>query len=107
LDHGSACLPHEKIERNQRRNMPLYTYVTSYKGAVHVSQGRHSNFKGFATWLNNLPPNALPALTPNLRKDIAPYWGDFEPLPNVARAWKKAIQIGDAELTVVAIETKS
>ena len=86
--------------------MPLYTYVTSYKGAVHVSQGRHSNFKGFPTWLDNLPLNALPALSPNLRKGIDPYRGDFEPLPSVERAWKKTMQVGDGELTVVAIETK-
>lgn len=86
--------------------MPLYTYVTSYKGSVHVSQGRHSNFKGFATWLNSLPPNALPALTPELRKRIDPYRGDFDRLPNMERAWRKTVQVGDGELTVVAVETK-
>ena len=86
--------------------MPLYTYVTSYKGAVHVSQGRHSNFKGFATWLKDLPPSALPALTPKLRNEIEPYRGDFEPLTNLEHAWKKTIQVGDAELMIVAIETK-
>jgi hypothetical protein len=83
--------------------MPLYTYVTSYKGAVHVSQGRHSNFKGFPTWLNSLPPSTLPALTPDLRKGIDPHRGDFEPLPNVERAWRRTIQVGDG----VVVETKS
>jgi len=87
--------------------MPLYTYVTSYKGAVHVSQGRHSNFKGFPTWLNSLPPSTLPALTPDLRKGIDPHRGDFEPLPNVERAWRRTIQVGDGVLTVVVVETKS
>jgi len=87
--------------------MPLYTYVTSYKGAVHVSQGRHSNFKGFPTWLNSLPPSTLPGLTPDLRKGIDPHRGDFEPLPNVERAWRRTIQVGDGVLTVVVVETKS
>jgi len=42
--------------------MPLYTYVTTYKGAAYVVQGRRSNFKGFPVWFENLPASALPAL---------------------------------------------
>jgi len=86
--------------------MPLYTYVTAYKGSVHVAQGRHGNFKGFPTWFANLPANALPELTPTLRKNINPYRGDFEPIQNQERVWRESLMIGDSELTVVAIETK-
>ncbi len=86
--------------------MPLYTYVTTYKGSTHIAQGRHSNFKGFATWIANLPANALPELTPALRKEIDPYRGDFEPVPNQEKVWRKSLTIGDGELIVIAVETK-
>lgn len=86
--------------------MPLYTYVTNYKGATHIAQGRHSNFKGFATWIANIPDQALPALTPTLRKEIDPYRGDFDPVPNQERVWRKSLIVGGSELTVIAVETK-
>jgi hypothetical protein len=86
--------------------MPLYTYVTTYKGATYVAQGRHSNFKGFATWIADIPDKALPELTPALRKQLNPYQGDFDPLPNQERVWRKSLMVGGSELTVVAVETK-
>ncbi len=85
--------------------MPLYTYVTTYKGAVHIAQSRRSNFKGWPDWFSNLPPNALADLPPALRQKL-PYQGDFEPLPNQERVWRKSIAVGDAEITVIAVETR-
>lgn len=74
--------------------MPRYTYVTSYKGATYVAQGTHSNFKGFATWINDLPAKALPGLTPEIRKELNPYRGDYEPVPNCEHVWRKTYVIG-------------
>jgi hypothetical protein len=89
--------------------MPLYTYVVSYKGATHVAQGSHSNFKGFiSTWYSNLPAGALPALTPTLHRDLAAkaYQGEFPPVPNIKHAWRKTIELGGSDLDVVAVQTQ-
>jgi hypothetical protein len=85
--------------------MPLYTYVTAYKGATYVSQSRHSNPKGFATWLAEMPENALPGLTTALRKQLNPYHGSFEEVPNRQHMWQKKLTIGESELVVIAIQT--
>jgi hypothetical protein len=89
--------------------MPLYTYVVSYKGATHVAQGSHSNFKGFtSTWCSNLPVGALPALTPALHRDLAAkaYQGEFPPVANVKHVWRKSIELGGSEFVVVAVQTQ-
>jgi hypothetical protein len=86
--------------------MPLYTYVTTYKGASYVTQGRGSNFKGFPIWLAEMPATALPGLTPALRKELNPYQGDFEPVPNREHVWRKSLLVGGSELTVIVVETK-
>lgn len=88
--------------------MPLYTYITSYKGASHITQGSHSNFKGFVdTWLN-IPNGALPALTPMLRKELSKkaYGGEFVAIPNVKHVWRKSIIVGDSECIIIAIQTQ-
>jgi hypothetical protein len=89
--------------------MPLYTYVVSYKGATHVAQGSHSNFKGFiSTWCSNLPVGALPALTPALHRELAAkaYRSEFPPVPNIRHAWRKSIELGGSEFVVVAVQTQ-
>jgi hypothetical protein len=86
--------------------MPLYTYIATYKGDTHVAQGRHSNFKGFPTWFANLPASALPGLSQKYRKDLNPYSGDFEPVPNQEKVWKKILVVDGNDLTVVVVETK-
>ena len=51
--------------------MPLYTYISSYRGFLHSEQGRFSNFKGFASGaLGKIPDGALPGLTHALRKEM-------------------------------------
>jgi len=89
--------------------MPLYTYIVSYKGASRVTQGSHSNFKGFInTWCSNIPPEALPGFTPKLYKELVAkaYRGEFLPVPNIKNAWRKAIQVGESECTVIAVQTQ-
>lgn len=89
--------------------MPLYTYVVSYKGATHVAQGSHSNFKGFiSTWCSNLPAGALPAVTPVLHRELAEkaYRGEFPPVANIKNAWRKSIELGGSEFVVVAVQTQ-
>jgi hypothetical protein len=89
--------------------MPLYTYVVSYKGATHVTQGSHSNFKGFiSTWCGDLPVGALPALTPALHRELAAkaYRGEFPPVPNIRHAWRKSIELGGSEFVIVAVQTQ-
>ena len=87
--------------------MPLYTYMTTYRGAVHIAQVRHSNFKGFATWITDMPVNALPGLSAEHRKNLNPYAGDFIPVPNQDRVWKKTLAVDGSDLTAVVVETKS
>jgi hypothetical protein len=89
--------------------MPLYTYIVSYKGATYVAQGSHSNHQGFiSSWCSNIPAGALPALTPALQKELATkaYRSEFLPVSNVRHAWRKAIDIGGSECTVVAVQTQ-
>ena len=77
--------------------MPLYTYVTVYKGVSYIAQSRRSNFQGFADWME-----ALPAA---LRKEVASSYAGFEPVPNRQRVWRKLVTIDGNELVVVAIQT--
>ncbi|GLQ98674.1 hypothetical protein [Dyella mobilis] len=89
--------------------MPLYTYVVSYRGASHVAQGSHSNFKGFiSTWCSNIPSGALPDLTPSLHKELVSkaYQGDFMAVPNKVHVWRKSIEVGGNECLVVAVQTE-
>jgi hypothetical protein len=88
--------------------MPLYTYVVTYRGGSYVAQASHSNFSGFGSeWAEEFPKDALPALTPALRRElsIAPYRGTFTPIPNREHVWKKALTLGGHELVVYAIQT--
>lgn len=89
--------------------MPLYTYIVTYKGSTHVTQGTHSNYRGFiSTWCSNIPESALPALTPALHKELASkaYRGEFTPVSNIKHAWRKAIDVGGSECTVVVVQTQ-
>ena len=89
--------------------MPLYTYVTAYKGATYIAQGRHSNFKGFvSSWTTGIPSGALPGLTPSLMKELSEksYRGDFEAVPNRENVWRKSLAVGGSEFVVIAVETK-
>lgn len=89
--------------------MPLYTYIVSYKGASRVTQGSHSNFKGFiSSWCSNIPVGVLPALTPVLHKELTSkaYGGDFLAVPNIKNVWRKSIEVGGSELTVIAVQTQ-
>jgi hypothetical protein len=89
--------------------MLLHTYIVSYQVASRVTQGRHSNFKGFiSSWGSDIPAGALPALTPSLKKKLTSkaYGGDFAPIPNVQHAWRKTLDVGGAELSVIAIQTQ-
>jgi hypothetical protein len=88
--------------------MPLYTYVVTYSGASYVAQGSHSNFKGFVSeWAQEFPKDALPGLTPALRRELShnAYGGDFIPVPNRDHVWKKVLMLGGHELVVYAIQT--
>jgi hypothetical protein len=77
--------------------MPLYTYVTAYKGVIQTAQRRRSNHHGFADWMETLPAA--------LRKQVRnPYVG-FEPIPNRERAWCRKQTIDGVELVVIAIQT--
>ena len=90
--------------------MPLYTYVVTYKGSSHVAQGRHSNFKGFvSTWCSNIPAAALPALTPALHRELVAkaYSSEFDAISNAKHVWRKSIQLGGSECTVVAVQTQA
>ena len=89
--------------------MPLYTYILVYKGHSYVAQGRHSNFRGFvSSWTSELPPNALPGLTPNLHKELGEkaYRGAFDEVPNRKHVWTKQIELGGSEFRVYAVQTE-
>jgi len=89
--------------------MPLYTYIVTYKGASRVTQGSHSNFKGFInTWCSNIPAGSLPALTPSLHKELTAkaYGGDFSAVANIKNVWQKSIDVGGSEFIVIAVQTQ-
>jgi hypothetical protein len=90
--------------------MPLYTYVVSFKGSLHINQGSHSNYKGFvSTWCSNIPTGALPGLTSVLQRELVgkAYRDEFLPVLNAKNIWEKTIEIGGSELVVVAVQTQS
>jgi|GEM_PF-2542027 len=90
--------------------MPLYTYIVTFKGASHVTQGSHSNFKGFiSTWCSNIPTGALPTLTPALYKELVSkaYRGEFLAVSNIKHVWRKSIEVGGSEFIVIAVQTKT
>jgi hypothetical protein len=86
----------------------MYTYVISYKGATHVTQGTHSNFKGFTSTGAIFLLGSLHALTPALRRDLAEkaYRGEFPAIENIKHAWRTSIELGGNEFVVVAVQTK-
>ncbi|SEB92252.1 hypothetical protein SAMN05444164_0572 [Bradyrhizobium erythrophlei] len=88
--------------------MPLYTYVASYRGSTCAVQGSYSNYKGFAPQaLAQIPDGALPGLTPAIRKDLAKAWGEWEQVPELSRVWRISFKVGDHEMIVYAVETRS
>ena len=90
--------------------MPLYTYIASFKGSTYVAQGSYSNFKGFvSSWSGNLPENALPGLTPALRKELSQkaYYGDLNEIPNRKHVWRKTIDLNGEIFVVYAIQTQN
>ncbi len=89
--------------------MPLYTYVASYRGAIHAEQGRFSNYTGFAPGLlGKLPDGALPGLTPALRNDLVreAYICQWSAVSNRTHLWRTSFDVGGHEMVVYAIETK-
>ena len=89
--------------------MPLYTYIVSFKGATYAAQGSFSNFKGFvANWSGSLPDNALPSLTPSLKKELSQkaYLGEFAEVPNRKHVWRKVIDLNSEEFVVYAVQTQ-
>jgi len=90
--------------------MPLYTYIASFKGATCVTQDSRSNFRGFVNaWTSDLPPGALPGLTPALRKELGAkaFGGEFSEVPNRKHVWRKVLDLGGAEFEVYAIQTET
>lgn len=55
-----------------------------------------------------MPSDALPALTPPLRKELArkAYTGEFAPLPNLQHVWRKRIDVGGHECVLLAVQTQ-
>ena len=88
--------------------MPLYTYIVTFKGAVHIAQGSHSNFTGFvSTWASSIGGGALSTMTPVQRKELTnrAYEGKFEAVSGAAHVWRKSIEIGGSDCVVVAVQT--
>ena len=84
--------------------MPLYTYVTTYRGGSYVAQGRRSNPSGFADWIRDKPASALPELkTSSLTAGIL--YGEFEAMPNRKNVWRKSVTVEGSELLVIAVQT--
>jgi len=61
-----------------------------------------------STWCSNIPSGALPGLTPSLQRELAnkAYRGEFQAVQNTKHVWRNAIQVGDSELVVVAVQTQ-
>ena len=78
--------------------MPLYTYVTTYKGVNYIAQQRRSNYQGFGDWIQPLP-EALK------KKAASAMYAGFKSVPNRKNVWQKALIIDESELVVFAIQT--
>ena len=90
--------------------MPLFTYVSTFEGASCVTQGRTSSFQGFpSAWTTALPKDALPGLTPILRRELAAKAtaSRFEPVANRDNVWTKAVEVGGREFRVYVVETRA
>jgi hypothetical protein len=90
--------------------MPLYTYIVSFKGSTYAAQGSYSNFNGFvSSWSGGLPENALPSLTPSLKKELSQkaYRCEFAEVPNRKHIWRKSIDLNGDEFIVYAVQTQS
>ncbi len=88
--------------------MPLYTYISSYRGILHSEQGRFSNFKGFASGaLGKIPDGALPGLTHALRTEMIEkaLRCQWEAVPNRRNLWRATFPVGDAEFVVHVVHT--
>jgi hypothetical protein len=89
--------------------MPLYTYISSYRGSLHAEQGRYSNFKGFASGaFSQIPEGALPGLTSALRKELAEkaYRCEWVAVPNRSGLWKAAFPLGGSDFVVHVVQTQ-
>lgn len=84
--------------------MPLYTYVTTYRGSSYVAQARRSNHHGFGDWIIDKPKSALPELRMSAL-GAADLYGPMNTVPNKKHVWTKTIVIDGSELVVVAIQT--
>jgi hypothetical protein len=51
---------------------------------------------------------ALPGLTPLLYKELVSkaYRGDFNEVENIKHVWRKTIEVGNNEFTVIAVQTQ-
>ena len=89
--------------------MPLYTYIVNFKGAIYAAQGSYSNFRGFVSdWSRDLPGDAIPGLTHNLRKELSQkaHRGEFVEVLNRKHLWKKSIDLNGDEFVVYAVQTE-
>ena len=78
--------------------MPLYTYLSTYRGASYIAQARRSNFHGFVDWIRDMPSGALPELTrTNLR--------GMDAVANRKNVWRKSVVVEGSELVVIAVQT--
>ena len=79
--------------------MPLYTLVISHRGRIAVAQQRRSNWRGFYQAVIEKFPDLASATAAMMR--TAP-----EPVPNIARTWRAALQVDGADLVVHIVETR-
>jgi hypothetical protein len=90
--------------------MPLYTYIVTYRGASYVAQAKHSNFRGFvSSWTTDLPKDALPQPTPDLRDALfkKARHGEFAAVPNRTHVWKKTLELGGDDFVIHAVQTET
>jgi hypothetical protein len=58
-------------------------------------------------WFGEMPPNAIPALTPAHQKEMNLYKGRYEAVPNRKNVWRKTLNIDGSELQVFVIQTET
>ncbi len=89
--------------------MPLFTYLVSYQGSLFVEQDQKSNFRGFvAHLLGQMPENALPNVTPALRKELteALMRSEWQPVPNRTRVWRTSIELRGKPFVIHCVQTE-
>lgn len=89
--------------------MPLYTYVISYGGRLHVTQDSRSNFKGFAALLmDSQAGKSLGGMSEAIRNEATEslHRADWSAIEGAAGVWRTSFTLQGTPFDVIATDTR-